>query len=331
MRKRLLSVLLCCSLICSTLVGCGKKEVAEPTMPSVGELADENVTTEASGEEVSSEGVNTVDYSTAYDDYFDTWKMPNDNIEMAMYFKTANGELSDSAFSIKMSGDNVALVGGTDDNCIGFYAVGDDMYFNINVNSGILAEEGSSDENGWYVFHKTAETSDSVNTDEVTNMADEMTDFDSNSIVSVKYLDEVEENGVVYDRLTVSVKDTSEPNTNESTDSTESSTESSTEDASDITEYTVYINRDTQFLTKMSTIDESTNTEVLVVFSEIDSVELPNFDGDAKELTEEEALDMMMSTMFGAVMMAMPEDMLNTDMSGSDITVEPAEGVTVVE
>lgn len=331
MRKRLLSVLLCCSLICSTLVGCGKKEVAESTMPSVGELADENVTTEASGEEVSSEGVNTVDYSTAYDDYFDTWKMPNDNIEMAMHFKTSNGDLSESAFSIKMSGDNVALVGGTDDNCIGFYAVGNDMYFNINVNSGMLAEEGGSAENGWYVFHKTEDTSDSVNTDEVTSMADEMTDFDSNSIVSVKYLDEVEEDGVVYDRLTVSVKDTSEPNTNESTDSMESSTESSTEDASDITEYTVYINRDTQFLTKMSAIDESTNTEVLIVFSEIDSVELPNFDGDAKELTEEEALSMMMSTMFGAVMMAMPEDMLNTDMSDSDITVEPDEGATVVE
>lgn len=327
MRKRLLSVLLCCSLICSTLVGCGKKEVAEPTMPSVGELADENVTTEASGEEVSSDGVNTVDYSAAYDDYFDTWKMPNDNIEMAMHFKTSNGDLSESAFSIKMSGDNVALVGGTDDNCIGFYAVGNDMYFNINVNSGMLAEEGGSAENGWYVFHKTEDTSDSVNTDEVTSMADEMTDFDSNSIVSVKYLDEVEEDGVVYDRLTVSVKDTSESNTNESTDSTESSTE----DASDVIEYTVYINRDTQFLTKMSAIDESTNTEVLIVFSEIDSVELPNFDGDAKELTEEEALSMMMSTMFGAVMMAMPEDMLNTDMSGSDITVEPAEGVTVVE
>lgn len=331
MRKRLLSVLLCCSLVCSTLVGCGKKEVAEPAMPSVGELADESVTTEASGEEVSGEGVNTVDYSTAYDDYFDTWKMPNDNIEMAMHFKTADGELSDSAFSIKMSGDNVALVGGTDDNCIGFYAVGDDMYFNINVNSGILAEEGGSDENGWYVFHKTAETSDSVNTDEVTNMADEMADFDSDNILSVKYLDEVEEDGVVYDRLTVSVKDTSDSDTNESTDSTESSTESSTEDASDITEYTAYINRDTQFLTKMSAIDESTNTEVLIVFSEIDSVELPNFDGDAKELTEEEVLSMMMSTMFGAVMMAMPEDMLNNDMSDSDITVEPAEGVTVVE
>ena len=327
MRKRLLSVLLCCSLICSTLVGCGKKEVAEPTMTSVGELADENVTTEASGEEVSSEGVNTVDYSTAYDDYFDTWKMPNDNIEMTMHFKTADGDLSESAFSIKMSGDNVALVGGTDDNCIGFYAVGNDMYFNINVNSGMLAEEGGTAENGWYVFHKTEDTSDSVNTDEVTSMADEMTDFDSNSIVSVKYLDEVEEDGVVYDRLTVSVKDTSESNTNESTDSTESSTE----DASDITEYTVYINRDTQFLTKMSAIDESTNTEVLIVFSEIDSVELPNFDGDAKELTEKEALSMMMSTMFGAVMMAMPEDMLNTDMSDSDINVEPAEGVTIVE
>lgn len=331
MRKRLLSVLLCCSLVCSTLVGCGKKEVAEPTMPSVGELADESVTTESSGEEVSSEEGNTVDYSTAYDDYFDTWKMPNDNIEMAMHFKTSNGDLSESAFSIKMSGDNVALVGETDDNCIGFYAVGNDMYFNINVNSGMLAEEGGSAENGWYVFHKTEDTSDSVNTDEVTSMADEMTDFDSNSIVSVKYLNEVEEDGVVYDRLTVSVKDTSEPNTNESTDSTESSTESSTEDASDITEYTVYINRDTQFLTKMSAIDESTNTEVLIVFSEIDSVELPNFDGDAKELTEEEALSMMMSTMFGAVMMAMQEDMLNNDMSDSDITVEPAEGVTVVE
>ena len=322
MRKRLLSVLLCCSLICSTLVGCGKKEVAEPTMQSVGELADENVTTEVSGEEV-----NTVDYSTAYDDYFNTWKLPNNNIEMAMHFKTADGELSDSAFSIKMSGDNVALVGGTDDNCIGFYAVEDDMYFNINVNSGILAEEGGSDENGWYVFHKTAETSDSVNTDEITNMADEMADFDSDNILSVKYLDEIEEDGVVYDRLTVSVKDTSESDTNESTDSTESSTEN----ASDITEYTVYINRDTQFLKKMSAIDESTNTEVLIVFSEIDSVELPNFDGDAKELTEEEALSMMMSTMFGAVMMAMPEDMLNTDMSDSDITFEPAEGVTVVE
>lgn len=331
MRKRLLSVLLCCSLICSTLVGCGKKEVAEPTMPSVGELADENVTTEASGDEVSSDGVNTVDYSAAYDDYFDTWKMPNNNIEMAMHFKTSNGDLSESVFSIKMSGDNVALVGGTDDNCIGFYAVGNDMYFNINVNSGMLAEEGGSAENGWYVFHKTEDTSDSVNTDEVTSMADEMTDFDSNSIVSVKYLDEVEEDGVVYDRLIVSVKDTSESDTNESTDSTESSTESSTEDASDITEYTAYINRDTQFLTKMSAIDESTNTEVLIVFSEIDSVELPNFDGDAKELTEEEALNMMMSTMFGAVMMAMPEDMLNTDMSDSDITVEPAEGVTIVE
>lgn len=331
MRKRLLSVLLCCSLICSTFVGCGKKEVAEPTMPSVGELADENVTTKASGEEVSSEEAITVDYSAAYDDYFDTWKMPNDNIEMAMHFKTSNGDLSESVFSIKMSGDNVALVGGTDDNCIGFYAVGDDMYFNINVNSGILAEEGGSGENGWYVFHKTEDTSDSVNTDEVTNMADEMADFDSDNILSVKYLDEVEEDGVVYDRLIVSVKDTSDSDTNESTDSTESSTESSTEDASDITEYTAYINRDTQFLTKMSAIDESTNTEVLIVFSEINSVELPNFDGDAKELTEEEALSMMMSTMFGAVMMAMPEDMLNTDMSDSDITVEPAEGVTVVE
>lgn len=326
MRKRLLSVLLYCSLVCSTLVGCGKKEVAEPTMPSIGELADENVTTEVSGEEV-----NTVDYSTAYDDYFNTWKLPNNNIEMAMHFKTADGELSDSAFSIKMSGDNVALVGGTDDNCIGFYAVEDDMYFNINVNSGILAEEGGSDENGWYVFHKTAETSDSVNTDEVTNMADEMADFDSDNILSVKYLDEIEEDGVVYDRLTVSVKDTSESDTNESTDSTESSTESSTENASDITEYTVYINRDTQFLKKMSAIDESTNTEVLIVFSEIDSVELPNFDGDAKELTEEEALSMMMSTMFGAIMMAVPEDMMNTDMFDSDITFEPAEGVTVVE
>jgi hypothetical protein len=174
--------LLCCSLVCSALVGCGKKEVAEPTMPSVGELADENVTTEASSEEASSEEVIVVDYSTAYDDYFDTWKLPNDNIEMAMHFKTADGEVSDSAFSIKMSGENVALVGGTDDNCIGFYAVDDDMYFNINVNSGILAEEGGSDENGWYVFHKTAEASGSVNTDEVTSMADEMADFDSDNI-----------------------------------------------------------------------------------------------------------------------------------------------------
>ena len=325
MRKRLLSALLCCSLICSTLVGCGKKEVTEPTMPSVGELADENVNTELSNEEVT-----TVDYSTAYDNYFDTWKMPNDNIEMAMHFKTADGDFSDSAFSIKMSGDNVALVGGTDDNCIEFYAVDDDMYFNINVNSGILAEEGGSDKNGWYVFHKTDDTSDSVNTDEVTSMADKMTDFNSNSIESVKYLDEVKEDGVVYDRLTVSVKDTSDSEISES-DSTESSTESNTEGVSDITEYTVYINRDTQFLTKMSAIDDSTNTEVLIVFSEIDSIELPKFDDDAKELTEEEALGMIMSTMFGAVMMAMPEDMLNNDMSDSDITVEPAEGVTVVE
>lgn len=331
MKKRLLSVLLCCSLVCSALVGCGKKEVAEPTMPSVGELADENVTTEVSSEEVSSEEVTVVDYSTAYDDYFDTWKLPNDNIKMAMHFKTADGEVSDSAFSIKMSGSNVALVGGTDDNCIGFYAVGDDMYFNINVNSGILAEEGGSSENGWYVFHKTAEASDSVNTDEVTSMADEMADFDSDNILSVKYLDEVEEDGVVYDRLTVSVKDTSDSDTSESTDSTESSTESSTEDTSDAVEYTVYINRDTKFLTKMSAFDESTNAEVLIVFSEIDSIELPNFDGDAKEITEEEAVGMMMSTMFGAIMMAVPEDLMNTDMSDSDITFEPAEGVTVVE
>lgn len=162
-------------------------------------------------------------------------------------------------------------------------------------------------------------------------MADEMADFDSDNILSVKYLDEVEEDGVVYDRLTVSVKDTSESDTTESTDSTESSTESSTEDTSDAVEYTVYINRDTKFLTKMSAFDESTNAEVLIVFSEIDSIELPNFDGDAKEITEEEAVGMMMSAMFGAIMMAVPEDMMNTDMSDSDITFEPAEGVTVVE
>ena len=81
----------------------------------------------------------------------------------------------------------------------------------------------------------------------------------------------------------------------------------------------------------MSAFDESTNAEVLIVFSEIDSIELPNFDGDAKEITEEEALGMMMSAMFGAITMAVPEDLMNTDMSGSDITVEPAEGVTVVE
>lgn len=201
------------------------------------------------------------------------------------------------------------------------------MYFNINVNSGILAEEGGSSENGWYVFHKTAEASDSLNTDEVTSMADEVADFNSDNILSVKYLDEVEEDGVVYDRLTVYVKDTSDSDTTESTDSTESSTE----DTSDAVEYTVYINRDTKFLTKMLAYDESTDAEVLIVFSEIDSIELPNFDGDAKEISEEEAVGMMMSAMFGAIMMAVPEDLMNTDMSDSDITFEPAEGVTVVE
>lgn len=327
MRKRLLSILLCCSLVCSTLVGCGKKEAVEPVMPTVGERTDENITgvsnEEASAEEVTETGV---DYSTAYDNYFDTWTMPSDNIEISMHFREVGGDLSDSAFSLKLVGDNAALVGGTDDNCIGFYSVGDDIYFNINVNSGILYEEGGSGENGWYVFHKTDAISDSIDTGKVTGMADEMTAFDSSSVLSVKYLDEVEENGVVYDRLIVSSKDAPKSETSEDV-----STESSTEDTSNITEYTVYINRDTQFLTKMSSIDESTNTEVLVVFSEIDSIELPHLEGDAKELTEEEALSMIMSTMFGAIIMAVPEDMLNDDMSNSDITIEPTEDVTVAE
>lgn len=263
MRKRLLSMLLAVALMASAMTGCGGKNDKE--VENVQEDDEEDKATDNSADDILIEPEDEVDSSVdvnwadAYKDYFIREDIIPEKVKLTM--------------STDMDGVSMDVV---------VAVVGDSSYMRYAFENAILDLYGTGDmiyahtvmsgEESWIYAPVTSEEE----ANGVMNISTDTLIVDAEDVTSCTYVEEVVEDGVIYDVLFLDVND-----------------ESVTGDVY------YYVNRETQKVDKFTMEQDGQTVECDV--EEINSIELPDEAVNATEGTMDDVAGALFAVMFSAV------------------------------
>jgi hypothetical protein len=298
MKKKLLSVLLAVTLMASMLAGCGEKEDNKEDKAvenvqedgdevSAGDATEEDTTDsnvvdlgngmmmEYPGEDdglIELEGEVTVieededvqadaesEWATAYDDYFTREDIIPENMKMS-----ASAEMEGISMDIVVAtvGESSYMRYAFDSAILDLYATADKIY----VRTEMAGQES------WMFAPVTSEE----DMDSVMSLASETAIVDAEKVTSCTYVEEIEENGVIYDVLLLEVND-----------------EGITGDIF------YYVNRDTQKVDKFTMEQDGQFMECFV--EEADAIELPAEADNAVEGTMGDVAGALFAVILSAV------------------------------
>lgn len=233
------------------------EEVVESTVESKEEVAEsEDVTVEVSEEKVAEVmDADGKDWSTAYGDYFQ-----REDIMPKKVLITATTVAEGVTFDLNVATADDVMWMGYDFGTAAF-----DMYA---TKEKVYARYAMAGEEAW--VWAPVESEDEVSS--VTDMAD-TTMVDTDSISATTYREAIEENGIIYDVLDVTVEE-----------------EGTTAEA------VYFVNRETQLVEKC--VMEQDGASVICLIKEIEMVEIPAAAATATEGTMEDVMGAMLGVLF---------------------------------
>ncbi len=310
MKKKVLAVLLATSVMMVSVTACGAQETGnEETVEKESESEESEETeeseendeseeseeqeseeTEESDEDATTESTeDDVDWSTMYDDFFERDDIMYENCMMS-------GGIEENGMGYEMS---VATADGIQYMYMDFnglasfnlYCTSEKLYCNVKM----------GEEEQWTYTNVEAET-------KVEDVIDMDTTIDMDTVTEHSYKEEVTEDGVVYDVLSVKVE----------------------EDGS-VTDGEFFVNREKQKIEKMVLLEGE--TEGVFDIEEITSIEIPEEALNGTEVSAEEMGEALVGVIFYGAMAGM-EGMDNTgstdvEDNGTDVSTDNTDGEDV--
>lgn len=288
MKRKLLLTIMSISLVATSLVGCSSgKEKKENVTEEVIIEKETQESEEHSGvldlidksdalvesiqeqtqvleqESVETPTIETKDWSTAYDTFFENYKM-SDNLELT-------GKMEQDGLVMDM-----LIASANDNTCFSMnvsYLENQPTSFAVYQIDGIsYVYYEIATEKGWLYTTETTSSDENSTTTIGGSMTVEDT-FNVETFTNVEYVEEINENNVIYDVLSV-IDETGEI-------------------------LKVFVNRDTQKIDKMLTNQDG--TDVVFYIKEIENIELPAEAANATESTAEEIAGIMLAVIFGSM------------------------------
>lgn len=288
MKRKLLLTIMSISLVATSLVGCslGKEKeekvaeeviIEEETQESeehsgILDLIDKSDTLVENAQEptqvleqesVDTPIIETKDWSTAYDTFLDNYTM-SDNLELT-------GKVEQDGLIMDM------LIASANDNSC--FSMNVSYLENQPTSFSMYQIDGTSyvyyevaNEKGWVYTIETTSSDENSTTTIGGSMTVEDT-FNVETFTNVEYVEEINENDVIYDVLSV-IEETGET-------------------------LKVFVNRDTQKIDKILTNQDG--TDVVFYIKEIENIELPAEAANATESTAEEVAGIMLAVIFGSM------------------------------
>ena len=288
MKRKLLLTIMSISLVATSLVGCslGKEKeekvaeeviIEEETQESeehsgILDLIDKSDTLVENAQEptqvleqesVDTPIIETKDWSTAYDTFLDNYTM-SDNLELT-------GKVEQDGLIMDM------LIASANDNSC--FSMNVSYLENQPTSFSMYQIDGTSyvyyevaNEKGWVYTTETTSSDENSTTTIGGSMTVEDT-FNVETFTNVEYVEEINENDVIYDVLSV-IEETGET-------------------------LKVFVNRDTQKIDKILTNQDG--TDVVFYIKEIENIELPAEAANATESTTEEVAGIMLAVIFGSM------------------------------
>ena len=288
MKRKLLLTIMSISLVATSLVGCslGKEKeekvaeeviIEEETQESeehsgILDLIDKSDTLVENAQEptqvleqesVDTPIIETKDWSTAYDTFLDNYTM-SDNLELT-------GKVEQDGLIMDM------LIASANDNSC--FSMNVSYLENQPTSFSMYQIDGTSyvyyevaNEKGWVYTTETTSSDENSTTTIGGSMTVEDT-FNVETFTNVEYVEEINENDVIYDVLSV-IEETGET-------------------------LKVFVNRDTQKIDKILTNQDG--TDVVFYIKEIENIELPAEAANATESTAEEVAGIMLAVIFGSM------------------------------
>lgn len=266
MRKRLLSILVVIALMASAMTGCGEKnDKADKEVENVQEDEEEGKRTDNSAvnkvieaeEEVNSSV--EVNWTEAYKDYFMREGIIPEKVKLTM---TTDMEGVSMDIVVAVVGEASYMHYAFENATLDLYGIGDMIY----AHTVMCGEES------WIYALVTSEEE----ANGVMNITTDTLIVDTEDVMSCTYVEEVVEDGVIYDVLFLAVNE-----------------------GSAMGDVYYYVNRETQKVARFTMEQEGQVIECDV--EEINSIELPTGAANATEGTVDDVAGALFAVMFSAV------------------------------